>query len=118
MSLVPESGDNIGNVSLREQLQERIDSQGDHLTDEEYWLLRDSLIDSGLLEQGRGRGGSVHRVRTVLSGSQAEPRTGADTTPALKSPTITVPETPEIIEGIKEASLYEPFHNAIMNGYT
>lgn len=69
MNLVPESGNNIGNVSLREQLQEEIGSLGDNLSDEDYWLLRDSLIDSGLIEQGRGRGGSVHRVRVVAPGT-------------------------------------------------
>lgn len=33
MNLVPESGDNIGNVSLREQLREKIERLGDVLTD-------------------------------------------------------------------------------------
>jgi hypothetical protein len=127
VSLVPENGENIGNVSLREQLKETIEGQGDQLSDEDYWLLRDSLIDSGILEQGRGRGGSVHRIITAVTGvpvsgtpvtTAPDSRTAIGTTPTTETPTITVPETPEVIEAITEASLYEPFHNAIKDGYT
>ncbi len=114
MSLVPESGDNIGNVSLREQLRHKVESHGDQLTDEDYWLLRDSLIESGLLEHGRGRGGSVHRVRTDTNGSST---TAPEASSVPNSATIPVPGTSQI-EEFTEASLYEPFHNAIMNGYT
>lgn len=62
LNLVPESGDNIGNLTLQKHLREKIEDQGDQLTDEDYWLLRDSLIGSGVIEPARGRGGSVHRV--------------------------------------------------------
>jgi hypothetical protein len=119
MNLVPESGDNIGNVSLREQLREKIVGQGDTLSDEDYWLLRDSLIDSGLLEQGRGRGGSVHRIKTVAAAPVSA--TGS----AVKGVAIpadavldTIETIEEVVEERTEASLYEPFHKAIVNGYT
>jgi hypothetical protein len=78
--------------------------------------LRDSLIDSGLLEQGRGRGGSVHRVSTVAPGAPSGQATGAEAGKLIVSP-VTSPEIPEIVEAITEGSLYEPFHNAIVNGY-
>jgi len=118
MSLVPQSGNNIGNVSLREQLQEKIAILGDNLTDEDYWLLRDSLIDSGLIEQGRGRGGSVHLVRAVVPGvpAVASADQGAEAATLTVSP-VTAAEVPEIVEAITESSLYEPFHKAIVNGY-
>ncbi len=118
MGLVPESGDNIGNVSLREQLREKITSLGDELTDEDYWLLRDSLIDGGLLEQGRGRGGSVHRIKNAESDSGAAPVTASVAVPVAESPVIGAQESPEVIDQRTEASLYEPFYNAIVNGYT
>jgi hypothetical protein len=98
LSLVPESGANIGNVSLRNQLQERITALGDALTDEEYWPLRDYVIDQGLIEQGRGRGGSVHRVAAA--------------------PPAEAAAAPEVIAAVAEADLYEPFHAAVRAGYT
>lgn len=111
MSIVPDSGENVGNMTLREQLREQIYVQGDELTDEDYWLLRDALIDSGLLEQGRGRGGSVRRVKPAV----AEPAS------IVVEPTAYVP-LPEVdiaeVSQFREATLYEPFHDAIRSGYT
>lgn len=104
-------------MSLREQLREKIEHLGDTLTDEDYWLLRDSLIDSGFLEQGRGRGGSVHRVRAV-SATLSAVAVPSETAPVISSQNPSVAEVQEVVEEITEASLYEPFHNAIVNGYT
>src|ERR1035441_1190120 len=70
LSLIPESGTSIGNFTLREQLRKRIESNGGELSDQDYRQLRDSLIDDGLIVQGRGRGGSVHRV---LAKAEEEP---------------------------------------------
>ncbi len=110
LSLVPESGESRVNVSLREELRAKIKDLGDQLTDEDYWVLRDSLIDEGLLVQGRGRGGSVHRVGVVAPEVAA-----AETVATAQVP----PEAAaEAILVKKEASLYEPFHLAIVNGYT
>lgn len=117
MSFVPDSGENIGNVSLRDQLREKVELGGDQLTDEDYWLLRDSLIDSGLIEQGRGRGGSVHRVKAV-SPVVAASSTGGVAVTVIESPSAAVPQIVEAVEEVKETTLYEPFHNAIVTGYT
>lgn len=96
LSLVQESGVNVGNVTLRHQLQEAVRKAfGDEISDQDYWLLRDSLIDEGLIAQGRGKGGSVHRVVT-------------------SEPVMEVPTTP-LKAG--ESALYEPFHKAILEGY-
>jgi len=113
LNLVPESGENIGNVTLRETLQTKVKASGDELSDEDYWLLRDSLIDEGLLEQGRGRGGSVHRVLTEVS-APALPPTSGGIELAKGALAETVPE----VAAKKEADLYEPFQLAIINGYT
>lgn len=110
LSLVPESGENVGNVSLREQLRMKIASQGDVLSDEDYWLLRDSLIDSGVLEQGRGRGGSIHRIKAASESAEAQ----FPEPPGVVAPLQVVSEPPQFTE----ASLYEPFHKAIVSGYT
>jgi hypothetical protein len=94
LNLVPESGANVGNVTLRSELGSAIRGLGDAMTEQDYWQLRDSLIDEGLIAQGRGKGGSVHRVAV------AEPLP-AQVAPA-KAP---------------ESASYEPFHRAILDGY-
>jgi uncharacterized protein (DUF736 family) len=90
LSLLPKDGESIGNGTLREQLRRQIEDDGGDLTDQDYWVIRNSLIDEGRIEQGRGRGGSVHRL--VDPGKQA---------PAPKA----------------ECRLYEPFLEAIKKGY-
>lgn len=55
LSLVPENGA-VGNVTLLGQLQER------GWSTEKYWNVRERLLDEGVLERGRGRGGSVRKV--------------------------------------------------------
>lgn len=47
----------IGNVTLRAQLT----SAG--WSDERFWDIRNRLIESGLLQKGRGQGGSVKRLQ-------------------------------------------------------
>lgn len=50
--LVPVHG-NIGNVTLRDQIG---------IADEDYWRLRQILIDGDKIGTARGKGGSVHRI--------------------------------------------------------
>ena len=47
---------NIGNVTLREQLGITDEA------DEEYWRLRQILINGGKIGTARGKGGSIHRI--------------------------------------------------------
>lgn len=86
-SKVPEDGRSIGNVSLQQLLR---DSQM-KFSEPEYWEVRQTLIDEGRLEVGRGRGGSVHRV--LLDGDGIAP----------EGPKLTA-----------ETHLYEPFHQSIV----
>ena len=58
LDLVPKGGESIGNGTLREQFR-RLIGKNRKITDQDYWTLRNSLIDEGKLEPGRGRGGSV-----------------------------------------------------------
>ena len=53
---VPVDGSSVGNTDLRRRLA----TEG--WTDEQYWTVRDRLVNRGILDTGRGRGGSVHRV--------------------------------------------------------
>lgn len=58
-SLIPADGSSIGNVSLRRDLELR----GFQMSDEDYFRARNVLIDRGVCETGRGRGGSVRRIQ-------------------------------------------------------
>lgn len=64
--LVPKDGTSKGNVTLLEELRELAKKKMSlDLTDEEYWEVRNELITQGLIDKGRGRGGSVYRVKDV-----------------------------------------------------
>jgi hypothetical protein len=104
LSLIPPFPQSISNLALRTELRKHIEDGGDQLEDSEYWLLRDSLIDDGLIEAGRGQGGSAHRV------APAEQEPKAAEAAAEPAAAIVVPVKPE-------SALYEPFHKAIGVGY-
>jgi len=53
LASLPENGDPIGNTTLMRQLQ---------WTEDAYWSVRNRVLDRGLLELGRGKGGSVRRI--------------------------------------------------------
>jgi adenine-specific DNA-methyltransferase len=63
---VPDDGRSIGNTALLEQLAQAADFG---FAEEDYWRVRDGLIAEGLLATGRGRGGSVMRVRREPGGA-------------------------------------------------
>ncbi len=65
LAAVPMDG-SIGNQSLFEQLH----GQFAELTEEQFWVARDALIEQGMLVKGRGRGGSV--LRAQAGGSLAD----------------------------------------------
>lgn len=58
LAAVPSDGSSIGNQSLLEHLR----IQFPQLRDEFYWQTRDALIGQGVLQAGKGRGGSVRRT--------------------------------------------------------
>ena len=64
-------------------------------TEEAYWPIRDRLVDSGLLELGRGRGGSVSLVAQVPVELDSSESTNA-------------PAVPVSPERIPESELYDP----------
>lgn len=54
LAKVPQDGTTIGNTSLMRQLR---------WDENEYWEVRNRLVDKGILETGRGRGGSVRIIQ-------------------------------------------------------
>lgn len=100
LELVPADGGAIGNSSLRQEL--RTAFPDDEITNDDYWLIRSSLIEDGLVQPGRGKGGSVRKVvHEPVQVPQAEAGAAAEGVAAIRA----------------EADLYEPFHNAIRTGY-
>ncbi|WP_370283007.1 DNA methyltransferase [Pseudooceanicola sp.] len=58
LSLTPEDGSSIGNGAMMALLREQVPG----LSDSDYFVARDALVNDGLLAKGRGRGGSIMRV--------------------------------------------------------
>jgi len=72
LALLPTDGTAKGNLSLLASIKDQMPN----VTEEDYWLARDSLVDEGVLAKGRGRGGSVNRIpedkAAVLEGLEDE----------------------------------------------
>ena len=86
---IREKGGHAGNVTIQKEL---------NWDDDLYWPIRDRLVDSGLLQLGRGRGGSVSLVAQPSSVESV----GA---------TATVPP----LAGVAEVDLYEPVAQVLKN---
>ena len=83
LDATPVDGAAIGNVSLKRSLK---------WDDNKYWQVRDRLLEKSILVLGRGKGGSIRRVQSVI-------------------PEATVVAPQAAISGIepdKESSLYDP----------
>ncbi len=81
---IREKGGHAGNVTLQRELG---------WEEETYWPIRDRLVDSGKLELGRGRGGSVSLVTQVPPPPLAVESAGSPAPLALR---------------ISEGDLYDP----------
>lgn len=101
LELVPVDGKTITNRALREAFKAAFPD--DQITDDDYWLIRDALIEDGAIQSGRGYGGTVRRV--LVEKEPPEPQAA-----------VAVAEAVASIQA--EADLYEPFHDAIQKGYT
>lgn len=95
---VPER-DSIGNMRLRELLNWR--------DDDLYWSVRNRLVDTGVLETGRGMGGSVRRVPAVAE-PVAEEVAGAAAVAGEAQPPDAGQGAPAGAEFAREDQLYEP----------
>jgi|SRR5271166_4165786 len=115
LSLVPAAGNRISNKALIESFLKLGDEGMPQVEDEKralYWTLRNELIENGDLETGRGYGGTVRLAAKERASEQA---TGTVTIPGADNTTanqITL-EAPKP----KEVELYEPFMQALKQGY-
>jgi hypothetical protein len=91
LALIP-AGSQPGNVSLIRLLK---------WPESEYWNIRNRLIDRGVLEKGRGRGGSVRRV------VDDQPLSGATLTMSEEIVSPDIAALPPSVR-LHESALYEP----------
>ncbi len=85
----------VGNISmLNAFLNEAKEKLGEPLGDQVYWNIRNSLIDEGRLERGKGKGGTIRLLdfHPKKEGKKKAPRT-------------------------RESALYEPFHETIQKSW-
>ncbi len=61
MERIPADGSTIGNTKLQGLLRDA----GLEVSEEDYYAARDALVAEGVLQTGRGRGGSVKRAQEV-----------------------------------------------------
>jgi hypothetical protein len=57
--LIPQDGSFVTNLSLRNKL-------GEGFSTEDFWTYRKELVDKGLIQIGRGRGGTVARAEEYI----------------------------------------------------
>jgi hypothetical protein len=93
---VPEDGSPVGNTRLRTEL-----GWDD---DDLYWSIRNRLLNAGVLELGRGRGGSVKRVLVPDSGPVTRERVEEETQQAAE-------------QYAEESALYQPMRDVIEHGW-
>lgn len=84
MALVPKDGKSIGNKSLLAELKKKVKD----LPDDDYWKIRNRLIEAGKLSKARGKGGAVY----LPEANQQEIKKDEEKKPR-----------------IKENDLYDPF---------
>lgn len=87
ISTLPEDGSTIGNGRLRALIAEQLAAQ---VSEEDYFSVRDELVQEGEVATGRGRGGSVRRVLAAgtpltLAAQQVPPEPPASKSRASKA---------------------------------
>lgn len=95
MELVPIDGGSIGNTTLIRQLKWPSDT---------YWNIRNRLVDRGVLELGRGKGGSVRRTSLT---DEAMDEISAESSSIVQQ---------QVYE--REAQLYAPMAEVIRNTWS
>ena len=99
LSLIPQDGSTVGNVSLQRNL---------NWEESLYWSIRNRLLDHGLIETGRGKGGSVRRIDS----SEAIPTAEVSTQVAGTSASLQ-----EAKKRLAEDELYEPMAQVIRQAW-
>jgi protein tyrosine phosphatase (PTP) superfamily phosphohydrolase (DUF442 family) len=102
LAKVKEAGGKSGNVSLIRDLA---------WEEDDYWSVRDSLVDAGALTLGRGKGGSVRLVEAVQPTAQV-------LAPAPGPVAAQADITGQAAEAAKEEVLYEPMAKVLREQWT
>ena len=74
--LTPSDNRSIGNVTLFENWKAKAQSPERSLEKNDYWRVRQTLLDAGRLELGKGKGGSVRRTLPPPGSEGATQETG------------------------------------------
>ena len=61
LRIVPSDGTTIGNGRVLEGLKRIVPT----ISEQEYWVARDAMVESGVLGKGRGRGGAVYLITSA-----------------------------------------------------
>lgn len=96
LDLVPMDGAAIGNKAARAQLIDLVEKKiGKKILEDDYWVIRNSLIDEGKITTGKGNGGSILRIN------------------------VSVPKSPLVVDNVysRESDLYRPVHDTIIEGW-
>jgi hypothetical protein len=100
LTLLPEDGTAKGNITLRSEWQTKA-GNGIANDPENYWRIRQLLLDTGKVELGKGKGGSVRLV----------------VTPDTATTNATTEPIPPSQERRRESDLYGPVHETIQNSW-
>ena len=66
LALVPEDGSPVGNAALKQAFVAAAATAGLKTSDTLFEQIKDGLVTVGALVKGKGRGGSVRRLRRVV----------------------------------------------------
>lgn len=102
LAKVKEAGGKLGNVSLIRDL---------HWKEDDYWSIRDSLVDAGMLMLGKGKGGSVRLVDPAQASAVAPASPTTSAAPSVESAVYA-------FDAVKEEDLYEPMAQVLRDQWT
>lgn len=86
LSLVPDDGGTIGNISLFREVQQALEADGREYDEETVNAVREQLISEGMLGKGRGQGGSVYRKASAAK-TEAKSAGATETSRSDQAPT-------------------------------
>ena len=105
LASVPDT-DPIGNKALRDQL-------GTNWSEDLYWAIRNRLVERGVLETGRGRGGSIKRVPPPTPPQPQQEQVVPEQEGAVGA--VAPPAGPDYT---KEVDLYTPIATVLRNHWS
>ncbi len=73
LGLIPEDGSPKGNITLIQDLTQKLKRDLNvAISEDEYWEIRNDLIEKGDISTGKGKGGSVYRSLGIAKGTKAK----------------------------------------------